>query len=123
MQAKLWKMTPQAGLSPNISCWNGVPSSTQITRFGAAKYGAKISNPPTEKIKTLHDSTKSGYFGMVDESNLRKVEHNYIDGQGFEMELARERNAQNARGLEEMSIPIQPRKHIGLKNDQVRFKL
>lgn len=132
MQAKLWKMTPPTRLPSNISCWGGIPSSIQITRFGLPKYAAKLSNPPLpEKIRSITEANKGGYFVAGDEElhqMTKKEAHSiYGDVQEFEKEIARERNSQTSRGLEEMSIPIQPRKYIGqhpiLKQEHVSFIL
>lgn len=148
MQPKLWKMTPNTKLPIHISCWNGIPPSIQITRFGHPKYAPKLSTVPTgftnpppplpEKVgialtKASPDHILQRGFGgaagyNAEDASLQASKreamlvHNLYgnDAQELERELARERGG--GRNLEEMVIPIQPRKHLpNAKPDQVRF--
>ncbi|KAJ3306733.1 Dual specificity protein phosphatase cdc14a [Kappamyces sp. JEL0829] len=122
MQPKLWKMTPQFRLPAEISLWKGPLSSVNITRFGPAKYANRFqqlhNNPPLpEKTKQAHASSQFDSESESNQASQREamLVHNvYGNVQEFEKELVRERSSQASnKVLEEIVIPIQPRKHIG----------
>lgn len=122
MQPKLWKMTPNNRLPPQISCWSP-PGPITINRFGPAKFSWRMEpHPPLPNDSfqpEIEDSEMQEYVDSEAESaqasrrEVMLVHNVYGDVQEYERELARERNAKTTRTeIDELAIPIQPRKHL-----------
>ncbi len=112
-------MTPPTRLPREISLWDPPTQPIVYTsRFGPAKYAWKLApHPPlpndkfTSRTAATLDSDADSAQAIRKETML--VQSIYADVQEFEKELEWERNAQSSRDVEELAIPIQPRKHIG----------
>lgn len=107
MEQKLWRMTPIEPLPFEISCYEGKLNILDINRFGEAKFADKLSvkrqpslendlhlTSTTEEIYNISDDT---YGGIAEEYNI---------------EITRERVQMSNQAVQELSIPVQPRKYL-----------
>ncbi|KAI8912417.1 dual specificity protein phosphatase [Gorgonomyces haynaldii] len=107
MQTRIWKMPPQQRLPPQISMWQPPTYPNQLTRFG----------PPPFSFSALPVHQKSHSvpvtFGNRMQSDDLDTQHNISfvrDGDPYALEIERERQEQSAIALEDLMIPLQPRK-------------
>ena len=110
MQARIWKIHPLNKLPPAISMWTAPTYPHQLVRFGPVLVsGDSVYNPqPTTALEqavvpmSLDDDLDTQHnVDMIREGHLDPFEQH---------EIEKERQESSAQALEELLIPLQPRK-------------
>ncbi|KAJ3322215.1 Dual specificity protein phosphatase cdc14a [Boothiomyces sp. JEL0866] len=103
IQSKLWKMTPAVKLPPYISCW---VEPQPLTRFGQVV--VKASPQSSQDRAVLNVKKRYDSYAPGDMRNYRTA----VEVEEFEKQILKERSLVSTKQIEELSIPVQPRKHL-----------
>ncbi|KAJ3258719.1 Dual specificity protein phosphatase cdc14a [Boothiomyces macroporosus] len=103
IQSKLWKMTPAVKLTPYISCW---VHPEPLTRFGQVV--VKAAQPLVQE--RIASGSKKRYESYAPGDMRAYRTANEVEE--FEKQILKERSLVSTKQIEELSIPVQPRKHL-----------
>jgi hypothetical protein len=110
-------MTPQVKLPIAISCWKPPTYPNLLNRFGPAKYASiKPNMMETGKDFNELNTETLAEIEQAYKRELQMVYNVYAEVQDYEKELSRERNQTSLQALQQLSIPVQPRKHLVLQD-------
>ncbi|KAJ3272147.1 Dual specificity protein phosphatase cdc14a [Terramyces sp. JEL0728] len=103
IQSKLWKMTPAVKLPPYVSCW---VEPLPLTRFGQVVI--KPAQSLVQDRPVFHAKKRYESYAPGDIKNYRTAN----EVEEYEKQIQKERSLVSTKQIEELSIPVQPRKHL-----------
>lgn len=115
MQTRVWKMHPFSKLPTNISMWAPPTYPNNLARFGPVLFsGSGVYRPESPPQYRLQNA------GLIqDNTNTAKnIASIYNSQDPYAQQLERERQETSAAALENLLIPVQPRKHLAGKFEE-----